>query len=270
MSFDAFESSTEASRPIELYFFTVGISQYAYCSSEDPQTVGSITYAPLAISRGQIGLTQELRANILEITMPGTSPFPQLFTNTIPGQRARFTLKRFQRGDGGTPQVVTLFDGYVQSVAFTDQGKVAKVAVLPTSAALARQVPRFTYQGACNHVLADARCKVDENAFSFTGTVSAASGNTINVIGADAYPPGYFAAGRVDLTGATDSRLVLASVGTLLTLLLPFGTSPLGSVVTCFAGCAHDPTTCFTRFANTINYGGFPFVPLDNPFSDGL
>lgn len=270
MTFSSFEGATETGQPVECYAIELGTSSYRYTSAEDQQTISSLPYTPLAIQRSKLDLTRENRANILEVTVPSSEPFVRSFISTIPGQRAKLTVYRFHRTDTPTPEVAVLFVGYVQSVSFEQQDKVAKIAAVPVSSVTARPVPRFTYQSSCNHVLADARCKVDENAFKFVGTVSAVSGNTITVTGAGAFPNSYFAAGRVELAGASDARLVLAHTGSILTLLLPFGTSPLGSTVTCFAGCAHDLATCFNKFNNVVNFGGFAFVPHKNPFQTGL
>jgi len=52
---------------------------------------------------------------------------------------------------------------------------------------------------------------------------------------------------------------------------LPFSTSPMGQTVKCNKGCKHRVTAdCLNRFANTANYGGFPYVPKKNPFQTGL
>lgn len=271
MSYGTFEGSVESGQPVEFFDIEVGPTSYHVTSGESEETVLGNVYTPLeGLTRGKIDLAQEARSTIVEVMMPASHAFPLSYVNQIPGQKATLTIYRLHRDDTPTPAVIVIFEGSVQSVSFEQQGRVAKLSVVPSSYAKSRTVPRFTFQGACNHVLGDARCKVDENAFKFTSTVSAVSGNTITVVGANVYPDGYFTAGRVDLTGSVDSRLILSHIGSLLTLLLPFGTSPIGSTVTAFAGCAHDGLTCFNKFNNTINYGGWPFIPNKNPFNTGL
>lgn len=270
MSYDAFEISTESSQPVELYKFVLNGTTFAYTSSEDAVTVGSVLYAPIAISRGKVDQTRETRANIVEVTVSSSNPIAQAYIATIPGQRTSVTILRYQRPDGATPQVVTVFSGFVSAVAFENFGMVAKISILPATAALSRPVPRVCYQSQCNHVLYDARCTIDENLFRYTTIVSAVSGSTITLPGAGALGANYFDAGRVDFPSTGDRRLVLSSSGDVLTLLLPFAQNPLGAPVNAFAGCAHDGPTCAVKFANTVNYGGFPFVPHENPFQTGL
>jgi uncharacterized phage protein (TIGR02218 family) len=270
MSFNTFETSVETGEPVEFYSIIVGTSNYYYTSGEDARTIGGNVYNPIAISRGKIDLSREQRTNIVDVLLPSDNPFALSYVATIPGQEAKLTIYRLHRDDTPSPEVLVMFEGSVQSVSFEQNSKVARLAVIPASDAASRTIPRFTFQSACNHVLGDARCKIDENLFKFTGTVSAVSGNVITIPGANAFGPGYFTAGRVDLSSITDSRLVLAHTGDLLTLLLPFGVNVLGQPVTAFAGCAHDPTTCFSKFNNTINYGGFDFVPLKDIFRNGI
>lgn len=270
MTFAAFEASQETSQPVEFFTIDVGSISYHYTSAEAAITHSGTPYTPLAISRNKIDYSQESRSNIMEVRVPSSTPFVRLFLSTIPGQISRLTVSRFQRLDSATPQMIILFKGDVQSVTFEEQDKVASIAVVPEGSGLSCEMPRYKYMSACNHVLGDERCKVDENAFKFVGVVTAVSGNVITVSGAGAFTPGYFAAGRVETPGSLDRRLVLGHSGSLLTLLLPFGISPLGATVTCFAGCGHDPDSCFTIFANTVNYGGFAFVPKRNPYATGL
>lgn len=270
MTFQSFEASVESGQPVEFYTITLGGQNFHYTTAEDIITVAGTPYTPLAMQREKIDFTQEQRSNTLNIKLPGSDAFVRQFITTIPGQRAKVTVKRLQRNDTPTPQTIQMFTGYVQSVTFEEQMKVAVVAVAPEGIALSRPMPRFSYMSTCNHVLGDERCKVNETAFQFVGIVTAVSGNTITVAGANVFPNGYFAAGRVETTGALDRRLVLAHTGSILTLLLPFGVNPLGSTVTCFAGCGHDPDSCFSKFANVPNYGGFKFVPKVNVFKTGL
>jgi hypothetical protein len=74
----------------------------------------------------------------------------------------------------------------------------------------------------------------------------------------------------VEALGGVDRRLILSSSGDVLTLLLPFTSSPLGSTVIVFAGCDHTIATCKSKFNNVVNYGGFAFVPTKNIFQTGI
>lgn len=272
MTFSAFEASTEGSRPVEVYDFHMSTTDYRYTSAEDSVVIGVNTFLPETISRTKIGQSREENDNDIVITVPATNEFARLFINSVPGQRCKVTVQRVQRSDFPSPEVITLFQGYVRGVGFSDQAKVAKISVMPLAAAASRPVPRFVYSSQCNHVLGDAGCKINLSlpAFHFGGTISAASGNTITVPGASGYPDGFFSGGYVEALSGLDARLILSHTGNTLQLLLPFPFTAVGQVVTLFAGCDHTAPTCKSKFDNVLNYGGFPFVPTKNPFETGV
>lgn len=155
MTFNAFESSRETSRPIELYRIVQGGLTFGYTSAEDELTVAGITYLPEAITRGKVGQSPSDRKTVLEVSVPSSNSFADRFKLSTPASRASIVVQRIQRSDSPTPEVVTIFDGYVSSVSFEDDCKVAKLACTPVTAAQSRPVPRFSYQGLCNHVLFD-------------------------------------------------------------------------------------------------------------------
>jgi hypothetical protein len=102
--------------------------------------------------------------------------------------------------------------------------------------------------------------------------VVSVSGNDIGVSGVGAAGAGFFDGGFVKTPagGNDDARLILASSGDTLTLLLPFSVDVLGTDVDVFAGCTHDLAICSSKFDNVVNYGGFPFIPRKNPFNSTL
>lgn len=279
MTFDAFETAQETGAPIEIYRFDLGADTFEYTSAEDDQVVSTITYSAIPIQRGPISHRSGESQEPLTITVPGDNEFAIKYISNVPGVQAFVTIQRFHRTDTPTPQVITVFEGFVQSVAFVEQAKEARIAVAPTESARSRPIPRFTYQGLCNHILYDSGCKVNKDDVAFklsSGSVTVISGNDITVPGAAAFGDGWFTGGYVELLSGTDFRLVLNHVGDVLTLLLPFPTDA-ESTVNVYAGCDHSIATCNSKFftsedvtSNVINFGGYAFVPTRNPFESGL
>jgi len=270
-SFDTLESSVQDSRPIELYQITQGSTVYRYASCASDTTVGSVTYSALAIARSRVEQGSDAENRTITITVPGNEPFAQQYIDVVPGERATVRIYRYQRDESPAFDTqVLLFDGIVQSVRFQRDGHSAEINVRSAEAAMNRNIPRFTYMGMCNHFLYDESCGVSPGSFNHIGEVSAVSGNTITVTGADA--SGFdFVGGYCRPPATEDYRLVLAQSGDDLTLLLPFFESPVGSNVQLFAGCDHlVDGDCASTFDNVINFGGFPFVPNRNPFQTGL
>lgn len=275
MAFDPLERSVESSRPVEVYQIDLGGQQFLYTSAEDTVTVSSLPYLPIPIKRSVLRQGPEERDTILEITVPFDNEFASKYLAIVPGQRAKITIRRVQRADLPTSDSIVIFTGFVQSVAYKEGARVAVIATLPVTSAKSRPIPRFKFQGLCNHVLYDDLCRVDSTDPAFrlsSGLVTDVTDDTITVTGAAAFGDGFFTSGEVTSPGELDARMILGHVGDVLTLLLPFGSDEVsvGTLVTVFAGCDHSIAVCKSKFDIVINYGGFSFVPNKNIFKTGL
>jgi len=274
MAFSTYEESLEGSRPVELYTFTTGAAINRWTSAEDDVTEGADLFTAVTISReAMAGGGPDQRDQSLVITVPTENAIAAQFINSVPGVATSVVIERIQRSDGPGFEVIKIFEGRVAAVAFSDHGRLAKINVDPLVTATSRTIPRFNYQGLCNHVLYDDLCQVDDTDPAFrlsAAAVTAVSGNTITVTGVTAFGANFFNGGFVESLGGVDRRLILSSSGDVLTLLLPFSASPLGSTVIVFAGCDHSISVCKNKFNNVINYGGFAFVPTKNIFQTGI
>lgn len=274
MTFAAYETSEEGGRPAELYELRIGTEVFLYTNSQMPITISTSTYVPLPISRSEISSSAESgTGEHLDVKLPGDNLFVRKFVSIVPGRRPTLTLLKLHLADVAQETIV-LFKGVVQSVSFSDNSDVATLKVAPLTAAKSRPIPRLTYQSLCGHMLYDARCKIGEHdpdfeKFLLVEAVTGAGG-ILQLDGADTFGfADFFVNGFVEYLG--DYRLITEQAGELCTLLLPFGTSPLGTVVRCLAGCKHRlAQDCIAKYDNRINYGGFPFVPTKNIFVTGI
>jgi len=272
-SFSSLEISRESSRPLEIYEIRVGNDTYRYTSAEDDVTVAGDLYEATAVSRNNIEQGSDSQARNLLVTLPGNDPFAARYRNVVPGEKATVNVWRLQRDEVPTFNTrILLFKGQVMACRFPQDGYTAEVTVRSIEQALNRNVPRFTFAGMCNHILYDDRCQADPNLFDLVGTVSAASGVTITVPGANAKPDQFYRGGYCrPVSGDVDFRLILSHVGNVLTLLLPFSVNPVGVSMQVFAGCDHLITgDCALKFDRVISFGGFHWVPRKNIFESGL
>jgi uncharacterized phage protein (TIGR02218 family) len=277
VTFNAFEKTVESSQPIELFRFVLGVQTFEWTSSEDEVTVGSLTYTPEPIKRGSVSIGAEENSHQLEIEVPYSNAFAQQYLPTVPGIKATCTITRVQRADFPTPETRIVFEGEVQSVALTDDAMVAKILVMATAAATSGPIPRRVFGSRCGNVLYDDFCKVLRADFLFTSTVNSAMGLDLTIAGANAFGDGWFTAGEVVAGAGADRRLVVDHVGDVLTLNFPFPFTVAGTSVDCYAGCDLSPETCDSKFftaedpdSNLINFDGFAWRPLINPFKSGL
>lgn len=271
MTFATLETSRESGSILELYTFKFGLSTFRFTSFQRDIVWQGFSYTSETISRSNTGASIEDVAGQVTITLPLDNEVPQLFIRNVPGKVGSVTIQRAQLNDP-LEETVLLFDGFVANVTL-DGELEGKILCFPNTKIFNRTAPRFTYQGLCNHILYDSRCKIARSAFLFTGLVSVVSGNDITVNGAGAVGAAdEFVSGFASFPVASseDSRAILAQSGDVLTLLIPFSIPIIGENIDVFAGCDHGLTICDTKFANTINYGGFPYVPRKNPFNTTL
>jgi uncharacterized phage protein (TIGR02218 family) len=270
MTFDAYENSVEDSRPVELYTIQLGALAWYYTSVDGIVTLDGIDYLPTPIERDSLEQSQEDQDQAMTVTMPAQTPICRYYITSVPGEQATVKIERYQIPDGGTPERIVMFEGAIQSVTFEGGGEIAKVTLQPYNIAFSRAVPKDVYSAVCNHVLYDVRCGLAEATYRTTQVVTAVTGNTLTIDNLDLETDGYYTAGFIELIGTMDFRVILAHVGEVVTIPLPFAISPLGTSVRVYAGCDHSPETCKSKFNNVANFGGFPFVPTKNPFQTGL
>lgn len=124
----------------------------------------------------------------------------------------------------------------------------------------------------CDASLGDGRCGVDLAAAGrrATGVVMAVEGrDRLVVSGLGAVEDGHFRLGTLRFdSGALAGRTVeldgnvAVTGGARLTLWLPLESAPaVGDAVTVTVGCDKAFATCRDRFANAVNFRGFPHMP---------
>lgn len=126
------------------------------------------------------------------------------------------------------------------------------------------------YGRRCDAALGDARCAVDLSGFSGNGAIlSVDAAGTLAVSGLSAFGEGFFAQGKLRfLTGGNagksfdlDAHRLREGVVQLSFWLPPEGAPEIGDTFSVTAGCDKTFATCKAKFANHLNFRGFPHVP---------
>jgi uncharacterized phage protein (TIGR02218 family) len=158
------------------------------------------------------------------------------------------------------------------SIGEVKRGEAGFTAELRGLAHYLDQQQGRTFQYACDATLGDARCGIDLGgpAYHGAGTVTAAvSAYQFLASGLDAFADGWFAGGLVVWTsGANTNRQMevkrFANAGGVVEVeLWRSMASPIapGDAFTISAGCDKTFTTCKAKFANQLNFRGFPHMP---------
>ncbi|NJK88125.1 MAG: DUF2163 domain-containing protein [Myxococcales bacterium] len=276
MSYVGLEATTETGKPIELYRFANLGEVFTYTSGNDDYVYSAETYLTRNILRNETAITSGQEPANLTLRIPADDEFVVRYRIGAPPSRDKLTIYRLHLTDTPTPEVVVFFKGEISSVAF--QGDDAIVAAEPSGVVMKRPIPRRSYSNSCGHVLYDRGCKINENnaLFKFDVTVQTINGSAITVNGAGigVLAANYFVAGFLD-KATTERRMILGEtvVGPstmTFQLPLPFASLAAGDTLVLRAGCNHSLTACRTKFNNVTNFGGFPWVPTENPFSTGI
>ena len=147
-------------------------------------------------------------------------------------------------------------------------GAAFRAEVRGPAAALAVPVGRL-YQHLCDADLGDARCGVDLAPHSVTATLARLDGAARVVLAGLAAAPGVFARGRLVVSGGEAvgalrhirAHRVVAGEHVLdLWEGAPGGLAP-GDPLDLVGGCDKTFATCRGRFANQLNFRGFPHMP---------
>ncbi len=166
-------------------------------------------------------------------------------------------------------QRVLVMSGTLGEVSLRDGSFTAELRSL--AHALDQERGR-AYQYQCDAELGDARCGVDLElaAYKSAGTVADVKrDHQFLASGLEDFDEGWFACGRLiwtsgENTGASVEIKAHVRNGSEITLSLwhrPAKPISPGDAFTVHAGCDKQFSTCRLRFANSVNYRGFPHMP---------
>lgn len=246
----------------ELYEFSFENKTTYYTSAHADFSSSGRVYKSAAISRSE--LVKESGGDDCTITMSlNLEPAP-LFAAFNPASNIFARILDFDK--------VCLFYGRVNSVEFDLKRGVAKVKLSNLSGVIKSKIPVRTYGVSCSFDLFDEFCGCDKNAFEISFLGKQAEFKDNNTIIAhpliSSKPLGYFSGGYIEF--ASRRSYIVKSEQSELKLLFPVPNSAKDSLIHVFAGCDKTLSACRAKFNNEINYGGFPFVPMKNPMTQGF
>ena len=152
------------------------------------------------------------------------------------------------------------------------RGRLAFVAEVRSLAHVLGQTVGRTFQATCDAALGDGRCGVDleDSAFKGSGAViDPLRDRAFTAAGLGGFTSGWFTFGTVEWTsGANAGRRAeiiahdLTDGIVVLTLLeSPVRAITGGDAFIVRAGCDKRMETCGAKFANVVNFRGFPHIP---------
>lgn len=268
-TFAEYEESVQGSVPIEGYKFIGTFQTYRYTSADRNVVINGETYTPVAVSRSRVKAGTHEDDNLtLELSIPFDTPvaLDYAFAQTPP--KLELEVYRNQQDDPENDAWSLYWKGLVRGFTVSDRTCTVKVPSI-FSLALQGEIPNIYYQAPCNHVLYSPRCGVNRLSHRFTRDIVAVTGTNITITGT--YPPdGELAAGEIVNLRNGERRLILGNIGAAISIGYPFVDLLVGDDVELVKGCDHSLPTCRDKFANIINFGGFHYIPVDNPFEGSV
>jgi uncharacterized phage protein (TIGR02218 family) len=260
MSYQDIENSVSSASPVELYKFVLNAQSWRFHTGTNAISYLGETYMPEALRRSEMRMETDVRQGALELTMPRENALAALYVAAPPEGVVSVTIYRFHRGDADT---IVLWKGRVGGARLS--GSELILALEPIATSLRRPGLRARYQLLCRHALYSAGCGVAKASFRADGTVAAVNGTAIQIAAAASQSDGWWVGGMLDTNSG--ARLIVGHSADTVILVSPMPTLAIGTPVRLYAGCDHSTTTCQGRFNNLVNYGGFPYIPIKNPFA---
>ena len=277
MTFEAFEQSARQGRPVELFEFVQGAQTWRFTSYDEDYSWNGHMWAAETIGRGRISQSGKADQAGMSLKFPRSNPLAAAFLSGLVEQVTSLTVRRGHLGDPDEEFTVS-WKGRVVG----GQGDGPEITLSCESAftSLRRQGLRRRWQRNCPHALYGRGCKLDKASFAEGPfAVSGISGLTVSVPDAALRPDGWYTGGMLE---AEDSlRFILAHAGNQLVLSRPFialadavaaagwdrawDQQWSGAPVVLYPGCDRTETTCNSKFANGLNFGGWRYIPRKNP-----
>lgn len=270
MSYDDFDISQHAGQPIEAYEFVGTFKTYRYTSAAADQTIDGKLFLSIPISRSEVttGVHAD-DAKDLEFSVPASLDLVTDYVYNTAPPGLQLTVYRVHVGTNFATEWIILWAGEV--VGFSIEDELAKVRVPNIfTHVLSGNLPDFYYQRPCNHVLYDARCKVNRATFTTSSTVVSILDITVVVVD-DGVADGALVGGELVNVVTGERRMVLNNSANVITVMYPFAKLVAGDSVQMARGCDHDWLgDCLLVYSNTENFGGMPLGPTDNPYEGSI
>lgn len=265
MTYNTFEISNNAGRPIALYHFQYGNSSWRYCTADEDQTVGANVWLAHVIA--DEGVTQGgSDQNDLQVVVQANNPVAALFRNSRPSGKIWLSVRRWHIGDPDN-ETPLLWTGTVISSSLEDEATV-RMACRSLGGSYDRQGLRLPWGRMCPHVLYGIGCRVDKAAHAYARVIATLNGTSFTCVTHAEPAEGTFSGGFVELTRGDGSFArygIESQNGNDFQVLGSTSGLSVADAVTIYPGCARDTTTC-KLFDNLPNYGGFPHLPGKSPF----
>ncbi|OQM75605.1 phage BR0599 family protein [Manganibacter manganicus] len=281
MSFDTLEDSRYSAQPVHLYLIRGAEGTIGPLGLNDGESVivrDGVTYQPWPIKCGDITQDGTLDKSDIKVTLALGTEVDELFLAYPPSQVVNLVIFEGHVNDTVTLEnYPAVWMGRITGAANT-QNEI-ELSCVPVSTSIKRVGLRVNYQIGCPHVLYGEACRANKAAATVSRNATEIHRNritidaTVNGTGADATAVGQrYVGGLLEWTDTATGRYEIRTIsaitngGTVVTIRGSTRGIGVGTTLSVVRGCNRQMTGCNTH-NNIHNYGGQPFIPLENPLS---
>ena len=259
---------SQQTSPIELYSITDGVNTWRFTSSDRDYVDGSDVYKAEPVGRNAIESKSQIKRENLEVSFSVKNAMAKNFLMYTPDRMVYLSVL-----------IVTealTYVGWKGRLAAVKPSKSQITLVFESVyTSIKSSILTQSYQRSCRHMLyGQYGCKVLKDDYAVSIEAFGMSGYVITLAEA---PPGdadYFVGGIASYNGGmrgimnhSGSQITVNDVWPTLKSDIADGLSP---ILTLYPGCDRTMETCQSKFANLENFGGFPYIPLKNPFDGSI
>lgn len=269
MTYSVNDTSTSDGAPVEFYKFIGPFGEFRYTTSHQEEILADETYIPVAgLSRSAVeigSIVDTLTTN--DIYLPCNDPLVLLYNYGLTPRTLNVIIYRAHRGDNWANDFSIEWTGIGTGYSVSDDKATIETASVLQSL-MSGNLASVYYQRICNHTLYDQRCKIVRSDYTWSTSVTEVRGAIISVVD-DHNLDGYLTGGTILCNRTGEERNIIINTDNKLKIGYAFIDLQIGDTVELSLGCDHIRTgDCQFKFNNVANYGGFDFIPVENPFSD--
>lgn len=268
MTFAEKETSAQSGETYHLYQITAGNAAWYYTNAETLVNYSGNVYAPLTIEHGEIPTQLDSDDGNVAVRLPYDLDVCNLLKFGSVGNAVMVDI--FQ-GHADETEHVRLWRGRVVNYKLTPP--VVELTVESSLSLARRLASTLVISSACPVPLyEDGTCDINKEDWRINATISSVSGLNIISSDFDAHPDNWFMGGFITWQHPTIDVLltahILEHVGDTIRVSLPPYTLSTGTIVAAYPGCNKSFSgDCLSKFGNTINFRGHPFINNRNPFA---
>ena len=273
MSNGSREKSAQGGEPVLLFHFAQGSRNWRYTNASMLIRHQNADWNPAPISVDSINISEEISKNTVRVTLPRDNDLA-LELLKAPVSAAPTTLTIF-RGhlalQGYLEETLTYWKGRVISASAS--GSTITLDCEPVFTNLKVYGLRARFQRTCRFALYSFDCGA--SLVSETLTLTSAVTMVEYRYSAPTLPNDWLTGGMIVAPDGTRIYIVEQNNGRLR-LIRPspslFDAVKESSLYRAqvYPGCDHTIETCRSKFNNVRNFGGFPWIPVNNPFDGAI